>query len=371
MHLYVHVPFCSRRCSYCDFAIAVRRDVPVDDFIRGITAELNVRQLGGGDTLDTLYFGGGTPSKLGPDGVRTLIDVVRARFRIADDAEVTLETNPEDVNADAVRAWRAAGINRLSLGAQSFDDRVLAWMHRTHGASDTARAVRIAREEGIDNLSLDLIFALPASLDRDWDRDLSQAIALAPDHISAYGLTIESGTPLGRWRARGDVDELPEERWADEFTRAHDALTAAGLEHYEVSNYGRTGKHAVHNDAYWLHRPYLGVGPSAHGFDGDVRRWNESAYARWHAQVMEGTDPVAGSEALTEEQRAAERVYLGLRTHRGLELDLVDSAMADRWLSAGWARVEQRHGSRYLTLSLAGWMRLDALVTALTSFGSR
>ena len=370
MHLYVHVPFCARRCSYCDFAIAVRPEVPVAEFVAGIARELELRSLGG-DTLDTVYFGGGTPSKLGGDGVARLLDAVRERFTIAPAAEVTLETNPEDVSAGAVRAWRDAGINRLSLGAQSFDDRVLTWMHRTHDASDIARSVGVARDEGVENISVDVIFALPESLERDWRRDLEQASALAPDHISAYGLTVEPATPLGRWTARGDVVEPPEERWADEFIGAHTMLGDAGYAHYEVSNYARNGRRARHNEAYWLDRAYLGVGPSAHGFDGTSRRWNERAYAKWLARVSAGEDPVEGSEMLTADQRVAERVYLGLRSDRGLELEPADLEVVVPWEEAGWGTIATRHSSRTLVLTVTGWMRLDALAAALTSFRSR
>jgi oxygen-independent coproporphyrinogen-3 oxidase len=363
LHLYLHVPFCARRCTYCDFSIAVRRDVPAADFVSAIARELAVRSLGG-DVLDTVYAGGGTPSKLGGDGVARLLDAVRARFTIDANAEVTIEANPEDVTPAAARAWREAGVNRLSLGSQSFDDRVLAWMHRTHDAAQIGRAVHVAREAGVDNLSLDLIFALPESLERDWARDLDQVVALSPQHLSLYGLTVEHATPLGRWAARGDVRELPEERWADEFLRAHATLAAAGYAHYEVSNYARDGARARHNEAYWRDRAYLGVGPSAHGFDGATRRWNEPAYAHWLARVSGGEDPVSGSELLTPEQRLAERVYLGLRTDRGYQLERPVPPSVQQWVDAGWASIDS---TLTLSLSPTGWMRLDALASALTS----
>src|SRR5437764_5654103 len=204
-HLYVHVPFCARRCSYCDFAIAVRARTPVDDYVGAIAAEIALRFPGDGSwPLETLYFGGGTPSLLRADGVHRLVGAIRARVKLDADAEVTLEANPDDVTPEAVQAWTGAGINRVSLGAQSFDDRALAWMHRTHSAARIVDAARVLREVGVANWSLDLIFALPSSLSREWSRDLDQALALEPPHISLYGLTIESGTALGRWRARGE-----------------------------------------------------------------------------------------------------------------------------------------------------------------------
>lgn len=370
MHLYVHVPFCARRCSYCDFAIAVRRDVPAPEFANAIAREFELRELGG-STLDTLYFGGGTPSKLGGAGVAQLVDVIRARFSIAAGAEVTVEANPEDVTPAAVTAWRDAGVNRVSLGAQSFDANVLTWMHRTHSVDDTRSAVRALRDGGIGNVSMDLIFALPDSLGRDWDRDLGETLSLEPDHVSVYGLTVEPATPLGRWKARGDVLEAPEERWASEFLRAHDELGAAGFAHYEVSNYARGGRRAKHNEAYWQDRAYIGVGPSAHGFDGTTRRWNESAYAHWLARVTGGEDPVAGSEQLTPAQRYSERVYLGLRTDAGFPLEPPAISVVKPWEESGWGIVAEKGGQSVLKLTPAGWMRLDALASALTSLGSR
>jgi oxygen-independent coproporphyrinogen-3 oxidase len=350
----------------------VRRVVPAAEFAAALADELAIRDLRG-DALETLYLGGGTPSKLGGEGVARVIDAIRARYTLSGDAEVTVEANPEDVNTATVRAWRAAGVNRVSLGAQSFDDKVLAWMHRTHDAATIAAAVRAVRDEGIDNLSLDLIFALPSALGRDWERDVSAALALSADHVSVYGLTVEHATPLGRWTARGAVKETPEDAWASEFMVARDMLGAAGFEHYEVSNYARPGRRSRHNSAYWQDRAYIGVGPSAHGFDGASRRWNEPAYARWLERIGSGADPMAGTERLSDSERWAERVYVGLRTDEGLDLDALtagEQAAVQRWIEAGWARVAVRHDSRKLVLTPDGWMRLDALAAALTSLRS-
>ncbi|MBC7897094.1 MAG: radical SAM family heme chaperone HemW [Cytophagaceae bacterium] len=366
-HLYVHVPFCARRCSYCDFAIAVRREVPWEGFAQGIADELRVRDLGGSAPLSTLYFGGGTPSRLGGEGVMRLVDVVRERFALDPGVEVTLEANPEDVGPEAVRAWRGAGINRVSLGVQSFDPAVLQWMHRVHSAEAAGDAVRVLRDEGIDELSLDLIYALPATVTRSWERDLDHALALAPQHLSCYGLTIEPRTPLGRWASRGEVVAANEEAYEHDFLATHAALSAAGYEHYEVSNYARPGHRAVHNSAYWAAVPYIGLGPSAHGFDGNERRWNRPEYAAWQAAVTRGEDPVEGREFLTAEQRSIETVYLGLRSDDGLALLPGDAAVIGRWCDVGWGAVYEER----LRLTPLGWLRLDALAAALTDHRSR
>ena len=366
-HLYLHVPFCTRRCAYCDFAIAVRRFVPVDDFVRGIAGELALRIPGAPPELDTLYLGGGTPSRLGAEGIARLLDVLRERVELAPGAEVTMEANPEDVTERRVAAWRAAGINRLSIGAQSFDQRVLDWMHRTHDVNAIECAVRTAREGGITNLSIDLIFSVPAELQRDWLRDIDSALSLDPQHLSLYGLTVEPGTPLARWRARGEAREAPEESFEQEFLAAHNRLAAAGYEHYEVSNYARPGERSRHNSAYWARVPYLGLGPSAHSFDGSTRWWNVAAYAEWQRTMDLAGDPVAGREVLTEEQSEAERTYLGLRTTHGMELAPGSLQLAQRWVGEGWASIDDGR----LRLTPLGWLRLDALAAALTPVASR
>ena len=367
-HIYIHVPFCARRCSYCDFAIAVRRQVPVDEYVIALARELSLRYPADAQwCASTLYLGGGTPSRLGGRGVARVLDLVRSRVELEADAEITVEANPDDVTAERARTWRESGVNRLSIGAQSFDPATLAWMHRTHTAAQVGEAVANARRAGIEEVSLDLIFAVPRALRRSWEYDLMRAIELAPSHLSVYGLTIEPGTPLGRWRDRGEAVEAPEERYEDEFLLAHRLLTAAGFEHYEVSNYALPGRHARHNSAYWQDRPYAGLGPSAHSFDGRTRRWNVAPYAEWTRRLSQGADPIGGDEVLTRDQRFVERVYIDLRTTRGLELEPSALAHVTQWIDAGWAEVR---GSR-VRLTPAGWLRLDALASSLTPSGSR
>ena len=365
----MHVPFCGRRCSYCDFAIAVRRSVPVREYVDAVGRELSLRANGeSGWDADTLYLGGGTPSKLGADGVRHLLDAVSQYARVAADGEVTLEANPEDVTVDAVRAWRSAGINRLSLGAQSFDDGVLRWMHRTHSAEQIVTALEIARSEGITNVSIDLIFALTSDVERVWADDLEKLRQLAPPHVSLYGLTIEPTTVLGRRADRGELASCSEENYETEFMLAHRLLTDAGYQHYEVSNFSRPGFRSRHNSAYWLGVPYVGVGPSAHGFDGRVRSWNIGPYRAWLASVQGGALPTEESERLTPANEVAEEVYLGLRTAEGLDVVAGELSHVGRWIEAGWATVNEVDR---LTLTPSGWMRLDTLAADLTLIRSR
>lgn len=367
-HVYIHVPFCARRCVYCDFSIAVRSTIPHREFADAIEREWRSRHGESRFSLDTLYFGGGTPSKLAGEGVARLMEVVARHASLETDAEITLEANPEDVNAASARAWRDAGINRVSLGVQSFDDATLGWMHRTHDAGDARRAIDILRGAGILDISIDLIFAVPAHLGRSWNADLDAALALELPHLSVYGLTIEPHTPLGRWVAREDVAEAPEDAFEREFLQAHAALTRAGYDHYEVSNYGKPAHHSRHNWAYWRRVPYGGLGPSAHEFDGSRRRWNAAPYADWLSRVFRGEDPEAGSEALAPEQARSEQVYLGLRTQTGLELSDAEAERVSRWVDAGWATLDRRTLVRLTSL---GWLRLDALANDLTLLRSR
>lgn len=367
-HLYIHVPFCARRCVYCDFSIAVRPRVPVSEYLRALEAEWSTRHQDSELGLTTVYLGGGTPSKLGGDGVARLLDIVRRHADIRDEAEITLEANPEDVTPESVQGWRSAGINRVSLGVQSFADEVLVWMHRTHSADAAQTAIKVLREQGIANLSIDLIFATPAVVPRSWSRDLDTAIALELPHVSVYGLTVEERAPLGRWVARRAVSEAPEDAFEREFLEANAKLTAAGFEHYEVSNYGRTSWHSRHNWAYWSRNPYAGLGPSAHEFDGRLRRWNADAYAHWVACLSRSQDPLGGSEEIDPDQAWAEEMYLSLRTSAGLPVANVERERADRWIEAGWANIGK--DSR-LRLSASGWLRLDALASDLTMLRSR
>jgi oxygen-independent coproporphyrinogen III oxidase len=361
-HVYIHVPFCARRCTYCDFSIAVRARPPVDEYLSALQAELTLRYGSAPWEVDTLYLGGGTPSALGRDVGRLLSLLQPVR-----DAEITLEANPEHVTPAVAASWRAAGINRLSLGAQSFDAHTISWMHRTHRVDDIARAVDAARHAGIENVSLDLIFGLPENLGRDWSDDLSRALSLRPAHLSLYGLTVEPSTPLSRWIDRGKSQRPDDDVYAAEFLAAHDAATSAGYDHYEVSNFSLPGLRSRHNSSYWTGAPYAGLGPSAHEFDGSTRRWNISPYAHWCATLAGGTDPIEGSEALTAEQRETERVYLGLRTTDGLAVEPGDEGTIDSWVSQNWA--VRRAGRAVLTPS--GWLRLDTLAADLTYARSR
>lgn len=366
MHLYVHVPFCARRCSYCDFAIAVRRDTPSAAFVEAIEREWAWWQShpawNDAPVLDTISFGGGTPSRLDPAAIARLLDRFRRDRVVAPDAEVTLEANPDDVDHARAAAWYAAGVNRISLGAQSFEPAVLEWMHRTHDRHQIGTAVATLRGAGFRNISLDLIYAVPEAFGRDWERDLERALALEPEHLSLYGLTVEPHTPLGKWTARGESLPAADDRAASEYLAAHRTLARAGFQHYEVSNAGRPGFRCRHNSAYWARAPFIGLGPSAHSGFGAARAWNVRDWEDYRKRSEAGQPVRAELEVLSAEQVALEELYLGLRTDAGLPAHRVPHTVARRWIEEDWAEERQAH----LVLTPEGWLRLDALVASLS-----
>jgi len=397
-HVYLHVPFCRRRCSYCDFSIAVRRAIPAAQYVDAIKRERDLLFASGewdDEPTETLYLGGGTPSRLPTDAIADLVNffVAGARARTersgvgyrssvigkpqtdnrqpttgkGGGVEVTIEANPDDVTPRTATAWRGAGVNRVSLGVQSFSAAVLRWMHRTHGAGQAARAVRALRRAGFDNVSLDLIFALPDALRPRFRRDLEKALALEPDHLSIYGLSVEPRTPLARWISAGAVAPSGDERYADEFLLAHALLTDAGLEHYEVSNYALPGRRSRHNACYWTGEPYAGLGPSAHGFTGKVRRWNLTPWAAYERTVRQGKSPEAGREVLSDEERSLEQIYLGLRTRTGVARSQLGAEAEALLEDAVHAKLLERQGKR-LRATPRGWLALDALVARLTTW---
>lgn len=362
--LYVHVPFCTRRCSYCDFAVQAMRDPPVEAWLNAVAGEMRMladeQGWAGSLKLDTVYVGGGTPSLLGPEAMAAMRDRLAPWAVWGDDAEWTCEANPESFSVDVARGWRAAGVNRISLGAQTFHAPTLRWMGRLHGPDGPARAFGAARDSGFGNVSVDLIFGVPSRLERDWGRDLVGALLLEPEHVSLYGMTAEAGAPLGRWVGEGRETLADEDRYADEFLLAHTTLTGAGFEHYEVSNFGRPGLRSRHNFVYWTGAPYAAVGPGAHGFHPPVRRWNVRSWDEYRARVEAGCSPMEGKETVDEETGGLERAWLLLRTDQGWPMD--DAGDAVRRLAAGWMdRGLAREADGRLRLTAEGWLLLDGL----------
>jgi oxygen-independent coproporphyrinogen III oxidase len=381
-HLYVHVPFCVRRCGYCDFAVTATSAAPVDAWLEAVAAELTERQAREGWSvplrLDTIYIGGGTPSLLGTGAMLRLRRTLQQFAAWDDDAvEWTAEANPESLTPELARDWVAAGVNRISLGVQTFHEPALRWMGRLHGAEGPDRAVAAARSAGLDNISVDLIFGLPARLGRDWDADLRRAVALEPAHISLYGLTAEQGTPLGRWVREGREQLADEDGYAEEYLLAAERLGAAGMHHYEVSNFARPGRESRHNRAYWRHAPYLGLGPGAHSFLPPVRTWNVRDWAEYRQRLTHGAAAEAGRELLAAGDVALEAVWLGLRSDDGLRLAALNEQqleLLEAWHRQGLSRAPEGAPAQALAAGSAeprirlteqGWLVLDRLAVEL------
>ncbi|MEZ6197666.1 MAG: radical SAM family heme chaperone HemW [Planctomycetota bacterium] len=346
--LYVHVPFCSAVCPYCDFA--VRRDDPARhaSYVEAIATEAARRDFDG--PFDTIYLGGGTPSALGPAALSALVASLRTRPGGAD-AMLHMEANPEDVNEESLALWRDLGVRFLSLGVQSFRDDELRFLGRRHDGREAREAIGRARSAGIPVVSVDLIFGLP---DQDEGR-LRESLAVAADldHVSAYQLTIEPRTPFGQRARRGALQPASDETQGRLFEVLHSGLAEVGLSAYELSNFARSeATRSRHNPKYWEHLPYLGLGPGAHSFDGRRRRWNLPSLTAWETDLETGGEGEEGSEVLTPLDLARERLLLGLRRPEGLDL----AGMRDHY---GWDLDERRGPALDRGIREGWWSRTD------------
>lgn len=366
--VYVHAPFCARRCFYCDFAVTVRRSGEPGPWVAALGTELEALAREGrfelAGTLDTLYVGGGTPSLLGPRAMESLAEVLGRERLDGPELEWTAEANPESFTPELGEAWRRAGANRVSLGLQSFQDDALRWMGRSHRAEGAATAVRTARTAGFHNVSVDLIFGLPGHLGRSWSEELERVVELEVEHVSLYGLTVERETPLGRAVHAGREEVAGDARFEEEYLEAAERLAAAGYEHYEVSNFARPGRSSAHNRAYWSGAPYLGLGNSSHSYLHPFRRWNLRDWTAYQRMVREGGLPVDEEECLDASAHRLERIWLALRTRRGLSLsDLGEGGrrVARRWESRDLARTSDG----VVRLTPEGWLALDRLTVEL------
>jgi oxygen-independent coproporphyrinogen-3 oxidase len=317
--LYVHIPFCEARCTYCHFAIDPRRpgEERQERYLRAVLSEMARAEAG---AADTLYLGGGTPSLMEPGRLGRLVAEARRRFHLSPEAEITVEVNPGDLDREGLGRLRNAGVNRLSLGAQTFDDVVLREMGRHHRAADSVEGCRLARAAGFDNLSLDLILGWPGETRDRWRRSLDTLLALEPEHVSLYILEVEGRTVLSYRKRRGRLDLPDEDLVADLYLEAVQRLDAVGLVRYEISNFARPGFASRHNRKYWDDAPFLGLGLSSHSYRGGRRWWNLDRYATYCQAVEEGREPVAGERRLTTVERAQEALFTGLRRVEGVDL---------------------------------------------------
>ena len=376
--LYVHIPYCVRKCPYCDFySSADPSSVPA--FLECLAFEIEM--VGGIDLVfDTLYFGGGTPSILEPEAIARIIETIHRHFHFRDDVETTLEVNPGTVAREALAQYRRAGVNRLNIGVQSFNGANLEFLGRIHSREEAASAIEWARQVGYDNIGIDLIYGLPGQDKKTWLGDLNRAVEADVEHMSCYILTCESETPLGRDVNAGRI-KMPEDGVVRElFDLTIEFLTTHGFRQYEISNFARQTEdgcdahYSRHNQKYWSFAPYIGLGPSAHTFLSPQRRWNHRSIEKYVNQITAGKLPIAGKETLTREQMMMEAIYLGLRTTRGIDLEDFDCRFETRFEDVFKSKISEfkKDGLLELTdtrcaLTPKGMAYHDSIAAMLTS----
>ena len=362
--IYLHVPFCLTRCGYCDFNAYAGLDELKPRYVRALLREISLAEpLWCDDAFASVFLGGGTPTSMSPESLGSLLAALRESFDVSPDAEVTTEANPDTVDDASLAALRGAGYSRLSMGAQSFDPAVLRSLERLHAPQSVGRAMGAARAAGYSNVNLDLIYGAHAETLDSWERTLAETISLAPEHVSAYALTIEPATPLGRAVGRGEVPPPDPDTQADMFLLACSMLRDAGYGHYEISNWAKPGYECRHNLGYWRRHPYLGLGAGAHSYRDDRRWWNVRPPEDYLARVERGELPMGGEETLEPSDAYLEEVFLRLRILEGVPTSWIGDGRAGPFLEGGLL-IEQ---GASLVPTERGMLLLNELVLGLTA----
>jgi len=316
--IYIHIPFCRKACRYCDFNFSVSLHY-LDDFVDALVKE--IRQKGesnAGRNLETLYLGGGTPSLLSASQLEKILKAIHSYHTFQENYEWTIECNPDDLDITTIKKLRQLGFNRLSIGVQSFHERDLEIMRRSHTAEQAEAAIRRASSEGFDNITMDLIYGIPGQSSAEWEENIEKALSLPVSHLSAYHLTFEPGTVFDHWRIKGRLLTVTEEESVEQYRILREKLLSAGFDHYELSNFGRKGIVSKHNMLYWSGQSYLGLGPSAHSYDGERRSWNISALKKYMDRISTGED-LGETEHLTSKELYHDYLITSLRTKKGAD----------------------------------------------------
>ena len=317
--IYIHIPFCRQKCYYCDFYKTVNTSLQ-QKFLTTLKTEANVRKnYLQYESVETIYFGGGTPSVLTVPELMDLMSFLKREFKLSADAEITLEANPDDLSPEYLDGIRTAGINRLSMGIQAFQDEHLKKMNRRHSVEVALKSIHYACKSGFDNISIDLIYGLPGLSDKEWKESLEKAFSLPVQHLSAYHLTYHEGTPFYTWLKKGTLKELAETDSVRQFETLVKMAEVAGYEHYEISNFAKAGFYSKHNTSYWMSKKYLGLGPSAHSFDGETRRWNVS-HVESYLKAFESNTEYFEEEKLSEKDKYNEYILTRIRTKWGVSV---------------------------------------------------
>ncbi len=323
--IYIHIPFCRKACHYCNFHFSTSTK-QMDEMIQSICIEAGLRRNYINENITTIYFGGGTPSLLSVDELQVIINRLHELFTIDTDAEITLEANPDDINTEKLLAWKAAGINRLSIGIQSFFEADLQWMNRAHNAAQALQSIELAQAAGFSNITIDLIYGTPTLSDEQWRQNFETAAALNIPHLSCYALTVEPKTALEKMIAQHTIEKVDADKQGRHFELLMQWTSAAGYEHYEISNFAKPGFRSKHNSSYWQGKEYLGLGPSAHSFNGSSRQWNVANNSLYIKSIQQNIVPFE-IEYLTPAQQLNEYIMTSLRTMEGLSLENV----TDKW----------------------------------------
>lgn len=368
--IYFHIPFCRQACLYCDFHFTTKLS-KMDELVNALKAELRLRNdYLGNEKVQTVYFGGGTPSLLSVKHLSSLLEEIHQLFP-TQLLETTLEANPDDLSAEKLQDWKSLGIDRLSLGIQSFQSEILKFYNRSHSADQAKNAIEISRKAGFDKFSFDLIYGFPHPDHTLWKKDLRIALEQDPGHLSAYSLTVEPKTALGNWTQKGKFQPADEDFVAEQFEWLQEQTEKAGYEQYEISNFGKPGHWALHNTNYWKGIPYLGIGPSAHSFDGKKRAYNPASNPNY-LKAMESGKNCLIEEIESTEDRANERILTALRTSWGLNIDTfyqefginlsdLKSKEIQKLAEAGWLLREKNH----LSLTKSGKLLADSIAAEL------
>jgi len=354
--VYIHIPFCKQACYYCDFHFSTSLTYKAE-LLQALVKEIQFQKnYLNGDTVETIYFGGGTPSLLSSDEINLLIGTISGLHTVASNAEITLEANPDDLNKEKLQSLRQTDINRFSIGIQSFFDDDLEWMNRVHRANEAEASVKRAQDAGFENLTVDLIYGYPLLTDQKWKYNLDKVFELGVPHVSSYSMTVEPKTALASFIKNKKQPAMNEQQSAEQFISLMDAMQMHGFEHYEISNFCKSGHYSRHNSNYWKGVKYLGIGPSAHSYNGGERQWNIANNAKYIQAIDAGAIP-AEIEVLTETDRLNEYIMTSLRTMWGLDLNRLNSiapassvqllVAARRFFDNQW--IEQKDEIIYLT----------------------
>ncbi|MBX2961089.1 MAG: radical SAM family heme chaperone HemW [Cyclobacteriaceae bacterium] len=369
--LYFHIPFCKQACYYCDFHFSTNQQIKstlVEALVRELTLQQNFLA---DETIHTIYFGGGTPSILTKEEIEMLLSAAKEYYPVHPDAEITLEANPDDLDEGKLADLKRAGINRLSIGIQTFHNDLLRFMNRAHNAATALNAFQNARKVDFNNISIDLIYAIPGETEEQWLEDIRQVIELQPEHVSCYSLTVEEKTVFGKWSTAGKLNVVEDDLAAQQLELLMDELDRAGYEHYEISNFAKPGYYSRHNSSYWRQQNYLGIGPSAHSYNGAIRQFNISNN-HLYVKAIEQNNVPAQTEVLTTENKINEYILTTLRTHWGTNLDYLkqhhnidllkeNSVYLDQLFEKGLVVLNQN----VLTLTRKGKLMADRIASDL------